>query len=242
MSLTVDGVRVAYGGNVVLDGVSLEADAGRVTALIGPNGAGKTTLFNVITGVLRPGAGTVVLDGRDLAGLSVHRRVRAGLGRTFQRLELFDTLTVRENLQVAASVLPAKRRTAAVDGMIDRLGLQPVAEVRSGTLPTGTGRVVELGRALVTEPQVLLLDEPASGQTAEETEAFSTLLVELAEAGLAVLLVEHDMDLVMRTATRIHVLDFGQVIASGTPDEVRDNAAVQAAYLGVAPAPEAVDA
>lgn len=232
MTLTVTDVGVAYGGNTVLDGVSLDARPGSITALIGPNGAGKTTLFNVITGVLRPSRGSVHLDGRDLAGLDVHRRARAGLGRTFQRLELFGSLTVAENLTVAAAVLPRAERRAAVDDTVDRLGLGSLADVRTGTLPTGTGRMVELARALVAKPRALLLDEPASGQTVEETATFARVLTELAESGLVVLLVEHDMDLVMRSAHRIHVLDFGHVIASGDPDTVRNDPAVQAAYLG----------
>lgn len=232
MTLQIDHVRVAFGGNLVLDDVGLDAPTGQVTALIGPNGAGKTTLFDVITGVLEPQAGTVTLDGEDLAGQGVHRRARAGLGRTFQRLELFGTLTVRENLQVAAAVLPRRSRTTAVDAAIERLGLGRIADERSGALPTGTGRLVELGRALVAGPKVLLLDEPASGQNTHETETFSALLSRLAGEGLTVLLVEHDMDLVMRTADRVHVLDFGQVIASGSPDEVRADPNVQAAYLG----------
>lgn len=232
MSLDVEGIRVAFGGNTVLDGVSLDAAPGAVTALIGPNGAGKTTLFDVVTGVIRPDRGTVRLDGTDVSSLNVHRRVRAGLARTFQRLELFGTLTVRENIEVAASVLPRTRRRSAVDAVIDRAGLADIAGTRSGTLPTGSGRMIELARALVTSPRVLLLDEPASGQTAEETEVFSRLLIELADEGLAILLVEHDMALVMRSAHRVHVLDFGRVIASGDPATIRSDPAVQAAYLG----------
>ncbi len=232
-------VRVSFGGNTILDGVSLDAPDGAVTALIGPNGAGKTTLFNVITGVLGPRAGRVVLDGVDVSGLGVHRRVRAGLGRTFQRLELFGTLTVAENLQVAASRLPRTERRGAVTEMIERVGLGPVADVRSGSLPTGTGRVIELARALLGRPTTLLLDEPASGQNPEETRRFSELLHRLAAEGLAILLVEHDMDLVMGTAGHIHVLDFGHVIASGPPATIRTDPAVLAAYLGDAAEPTA---
>ncbi len=233
MALEIDDVTVHFGGHRVLDRVGLDAHRGRITALIGPNGAGKTTLFNVITGVQRPGSGTVRLDGNDLAGRAPHRRARAGLGRTFQRLELFGTLTVRENLRVAAAAVPRRRRDHVVDRTVDRLGLGAVAGARCDTLPTGTGRLVELGRALVGSPTVLLLDEPASGQDDAETARFSRLLVDLATDGMTVVLVEHDMDLVMRISDRVHVLDFGRLIASGTPDEVRLDPAVQAAYLGV---------
>ena len=232
MALEVSNVSVRFGGNIVLDCVNLDVPGGGITALIGPNGAGKTTLFNVITGVLKPTAGRVQLGSVDLTKMSAHRRVRSGLGRTFQRLELFGTLTVAENLRVAASSLPRGQRQLRVDSTIERLGLASIAEVRTDTLPTGTGRLVELGRALLGEPKVLLLDEPASGQNDEETAAFSDLLVALAGEGLTILLVEHDMDLVMRISDRVHVLDFGQLIASGTPAEVRLDAKVQAAYLG----------
>ncbi len=234
MALIVDEVTVWFGGHRALDDVSLDATDGQITALIGPNGAGKTTLFNVIAGVQRARTGVVRLGDRDLTRLSTHRRARAGLGRTFQRLELFGALTVRENLRVAARAVPRSRRGEVVDAVLDRLDLGPIAEVRSDTLSTGTGRVVELGRALVCEPEVLLLDEPASGQDDQETARFSSLLVDLAAEGMTVLLVEHDMELVMRISDRIHVLDFGRLIASGDPDAVRADPAVQAAYLGAA--------
>lgn len=234
MSLEVDHVTVRFGGNTVLDDVSLAAADGRITALIGPNGAGKTTLFNVMTGVQRPVEGRVRLDGRDVSHAAPHRRVRAGLGRTYQRLELFGTLTVRENLRTAAASVPRRRRAAVVDEMIERLGLDAIAEQRCDTLPTGNGRIVELARALVRRPSVVLLDEPASGQDDEETARFSRVLVELAAEGTAVLLVEHDMELVMRISDHVHVLDFGRLIASDTPERVSSDPAVQAAYLGSA--------
>lgn len=232
MALEIRGVTVYFGGNRVLESVDLDAHDGHITALIGPNGAGKTTLFNVITGVLRPQAGRIFLDGRELTNMSAHARVRAGMGRTFQRLELFGTLTVRETLRVAASRAPRSQRHMIVESIIDRLDLGAIAEVRTDGLPTGTGRVVELARALVGDPSVLLLDEPASGQDDSETARFSSLLTELATQGMTILLVEHDMDLVMNISDRIHVLDFGRLIASGTPTQVRSDPAVQAAYLG----------
>lgn len=240
MAVEVEHVTVRFGGNTVLDDVSLAAPDGRITALIGPNGGGKTTLFNVITGVQKPQAGTVRLAGRDVTQVAPHVRVRGGLGRTFQRLELFGTLTVRENLRTAAASIPRRRRSAAVEEMIERLALGQIAEQRCDTLPTGSGRVVELARALMRRPAVVLLDEPASGQDEEESARFSALLVELAAGGLTVLLVEHDMDLVMRISDHVHVLDFGRLIASGAPHDIVADPVVQAAYLG-APGASAAD-
>lgn len=232
MVLDVRDVTVRFGGHTALNNVSIDAPDGIVTGLIGPNGAGKTTMFNVITGVQRPNSGTVALDGVDLDSVPAHKRARQGLGRTFQRLELFGSLTVRENIRVAASSLPRSQRGARADELIEQLGMQAIAQQRADTLSTGTGRLVELARCLATRPRLVLLDEPASGQDEQETERFSALLTQLAANGIAILLVEHDMDLVMQVCQRLHVLDFGQLIASGTPAEVRADAKVQAAYLG----------
>ncbi|WP_426574641.1 ABC transporter ATP-binding protein [Aquihabitans sp. McL0605] len=235
MSLEVRDVTVRFGGHTALDAVAVDAPAGAVTGLIGPNGAGKTTLFNVITGVQRAAGGSVLLDGAPLDGLAPHARAKRGLGRTFQRLELFSSLTVRENIRVAVSARPGRQTTkvaTATDELIDRLDLGAIADTRADSLSTGTGRIVELGRCLALDPKVLLLDEPASGQDDQETERFATVLTELAAAGTAVLLVEHDMDLVMRVCDRIHVLDFGRLLASGTPAEIQADAKVRAAYLG----------
>lgn len=232
MALEVTGVTVHFGGQVALDSVSLDAADGMVTGLIGPNGAGKTTLFNVITGVQRAQAGTVALQGASLDGLPAHRRTRQGLGRTFQRLELFGSLTVRENIRVATTSLPRRERGSRTEDLLHRLGLADVAAERADALSTGTGRLLELARCLATNPRLVLLDEPASGQDEAETDRFAQLLTELAADGVAILLVEHDMDLVMSVCDRIHVLDFGHLIASGTPSEVRANPRVQAAYLG----------
>lgn len=239
MGLEVEGVSVRFGGLAALSDVSLRAGDGAITGLIGPNGAGKTTLFNVVTGMQRPNAGTVRLDNRDLRGLSSYRRARLGLGRTFQRLELFGTLTVAENVGVAASiaqrgVVRARAKTIHEirEEVLERLGLTAVANDRADTLPTGTGRLVELARALATRPKVLLLDEPAAGQDTEETHRFSDVLRSLAHDGLAILLVEHDMDLVMNVCDTVAVLDYGRVICTGTPAEIRADPEVQAAYLG----------
>ncbi len=235
--LDVSDVTVRFGGKVAVDQASLVAEPGCVTGLIGANGAGKTTLFNVITGLLEPDAGEIVLDGRDLTRLQPYRRARLGLARTFQRLELLGTMTVRENLAVAAETRrgwarDGVRPSLIIDAVLDRVGLREIAAARADTLPTGIARLVELARALATKPHVLLLDEPASGQTEQETEIFGALLRELAGEGMTVVLVEHDVPLVMKVCDVVHVLDFGRIIAVGTPDEVRRNDKVIAAYLG----------
>ena len=239
MALEIRGISVRFGGLAALSDVSLSAGEGAITGLIGPNGAGKTTLFNVVTGMQRPNAGSVCLDDRDLHGLSSYRRARLGLGRTFQRLELFGTLTVAENVSVAASIARrgvVRSRSRVVqevrEEVLERLGLTVVANDRADTLPTGTGRLVELARALATRPKVLLLDEPAAGQDTDETQRFSEVLRSLASEGLAILLVEHDMELVMNVCHSVVVLDYGRVICTGTPTEIREDPEVQAAYLG----------
>ena len=214
----------------------MDADGGYVTGLIGPNGAGKTTLFNVITGLQDPTRGRVRIDGKE-AAKRAHLRARAGVARTFQRLEIFGSLTARENILVAAEIRrrwsrdKSKPREVAEE-LIDRVGIREFADERGDNLPTGRARLVELARALATRPRLLLLDEPGSGLDTGETEAFGALLMELAADGLAVLLVEHDVELVMRVCKRIHVLDFGRVIAQGTPAEIQADERVQAAYLG----------
>jgi branched-chain amino acid transport system ATP-binding protein len=243
--LAVEDVSVKFGGNHALLGVGLDVRSGEITGLIGPNGAGKTTLFNVITGLLTPTSGRIVYDGRDVSRLDTHTRARLGIARTFQRLELFTDLSVRDNLRVAGEIrntwsgwgrgprrINVGRETERV---LDLIGLAGVADAEVATIPTGTARVVELGRALMIQPRLLLLDEPASGQTDEETKAFEALLRRLvSEDGLAILLVEHDMGLVMEVCDCIHVLDFGQVIAVGPPGVVRADPRVRDAYLGAA--------
>jgi len=240
--LDVRDVTVRFGGQVALTGVSVEAGEGRITGLIGPNGAGKTTLFNVITGLQAPDRGRVLLGEDDITGLPPYKRARRGVARTFQRLELFGLLTVRENLAVAADIRRGwSRRSGRTDDeppsdtaerLIMEIGLVDVADVRADALPTGQARLVELGRALATRPRLLLLDEPASGQDEHETARFADLLRRLAAAGIGILLVEHDMALVMDVCATIHVLDFGTILASGTPAEIRADQSVLAAYLG----------
>jgi branched-chain amino acid transport system ATP-binding protein len=243
MALEVTDVGVSFGGLVALENVSISVEAGRITGLIGPNGAGKTTLFDVVTGMRKPNRGMVVLNGQDLKGIAPYRRSRLGLGRTFQRLELFGTLTVRENIKVAASIdrrrgffRAQRRHSETVDALaqrlIDSVNLGSVADQRADTVSTGMGRLVELARALAVAPSVLLLDEPASGQNAEETEAFASVLRQLAVDGLAILLVEHDMELVMGVCDLVYVLVQGTILRMGSPAEVQSDPAVAEAYLG----------
>jgi ABC-type branched-subunit amino acid transport system ATPase component len=235
--LTVDSVSVRFGGLQALSAVSIDVPEDEVTGLIGPNGAGKTTLFNVVTGLQPPTGGTVILEGRDITNAKPHQRARLGIGRTFQRLETFGTLDVRDNVLVAAEMRHGWSREKfkpadLTDELIERIGLTSVAQERVDRLPTGTQRLVELARALATKPRVILLDEPSSGLNESETDDLAELLVELAATGLGILLVEHDMGLVMSACHHIHVLDFGQIIAFGTPTEVQANPLVRAAYLG----------
>jgi branched-chain amino acid transport system ATP-binding protein len=237
--LSADEIVVRFGGVAALQAASVAVDPGRVAGLIGPNGAGKTTLFNVVTGLQEPTSGRVVFDGVDITHRSPFRRARMGIARTFQKLEAFSSLSARDNVLVAAEQRTAWDRSgfdtaAVVDELLERVGIADVANFMVGTLPTGTARRVELARALATQPKVLLLDEPSSGLNEEETESMAALLRELVADGLAVLLVEHDMPFVMSTCEHIHVLDFGRVIATGSPADIQGNAAVQAAYLGSA--------
>ena len=238
------GVKVRFGGNVALDDVSISVEPGSITGLIGPNGAGKTTLFNTITGLQPLAGGQVMFNGRDVTKEPAHKRTRMGLARTFQRLELFTSLSVRDNVLVAGEIrnrwgVRAGRIDARAEAerILDLVGLREVADREVGEIPTGQARVVELARALMIQPTLVLLDEPASGQTEEETERFGELLGELAGEGLGICLVEHDMALVMNVCQTIHVLDFGRIIASGPADVVRTDPAVIDAYLG---SPESV--
>jgi branched-chain amino acid transport system ATP-binding protein len=247
-ALTVSDVSVRFGGLQALNSVSLEVARGEVHGLIGPNGAGKTTLFNVITGLQRPTHGRVHLGDQDVTGAKPHVRSRLGLGRTFQRLELFGTLSARENVQMAAEVQRNKLTNGRspieeAEFQLERVGILHIADEPTDSLPTGLARLVEMARALATSPTVLLLDEPSSGLNAEETHGLGEVLQQLAAEGMGVLLVEHDMALVMAICARVDVLDNGEVIARGDPASVRANPVVQEAYLGGEPEPvEGADA
>jgi branched-chain amino acid transport system ATP-binding protein len=236
--LEVRGVTVRFGGHVAVSDVDLDVEPGAITGLIGPNGAGKTTLFNVITGLQDTVSGRVILDGRDLTGAKAYVRAQAGIARTFQRLEVFGSLTARENVQTAAEIRRRWSRDRSidirdeVDRLLDLVGIRAVADERVDSMPTGLARLVELARALATRPKVLLLDEPASGLDDAESESFAELLLHLAEEGTAILLVEHDVHLVMKVCSDINVLDFGSILAQGTPAEIQHNPAVLEAYLG----------
>jgi branched-chain amino acid transport system ATP-binding protein len=232
-------VSVRFGALQAVRDVSLSVDAGQIAALIGPNGAGKTTLFNAVSGVQRC-EGKVILDGEDVSDASPQRRARLGMNRTFQRLEVFGTMSAYDNIRTAAEIAARSRRSsmrgcaARAEEVVAMLGLASVAGRRADSLPTGQARLVELGRVLATDPKVVLLDEPASGLDEHETDRVAEVLTALRDGGMAILLVEHDIDLVMQLSSIVHVLNLGELIAVGTPEEVRDDLNVQEAYLGAA--------
>lgn len=237
--LEISQVNVRFGGNHAVRDVDLGIEPGRITGLIGPNGAGKTTTFNVITGLLEPSSGRVVLDGQDITRQPPHRRARRGLARTFQKLEVFGSMTARENILTAAEInrrrLPDNTSpNQLTDEIIERIGVGDIQHHRVDALPTGSARLVEIGRAMATAPRLLLLDEPASGLDESESHSFGELLQSLAADGIGILMVEHDVALVMRICEWIYVLDYGAVIAEGTAEEIQANPEVLDAYLGTA--------
>jgi len=251
--LEVRDVTMRFGGIVALDGVSFAMDEGRIVGLIGPNGAGKTTLFNCLSRLYTPSRGEILFQGRSMLGLPAHRIAALGIGRTFQNLALFQTMTVVDNVMVGvhgksggdflsdALRLP---RVGRAEGEVRRvareliafLGLDGVAGHPAAGLPYGTLKRVELARALAGRPKLLLLDEPASGLNHEEVAALGTLIRSIRDRGVTVLLVEHHMGLVMQVSDRVVVLDFGRKIAEGTPVEVQTHPDVVRAYLGDAAA------
>jgi branched-chain amino acid transport system ATP-binding protein len=228
--LEVDNVSKRFGGIVALDGVSFEAEAGEIVGLIGPNGAGKTTAFNVITRLYTPEEGDVRFDGKTLLRTAVSRVVQRGIARTFQNVELFRGMTVIENVLVGAH---ARRGEQSAEDVLFYVNLHSLRYRSAAELPYGTQKRVELARALISAPRLLLLDEPAGGLSHDEVTQLGRFIRGLRDDfELTVLLVEHHMGLVMSIADRVHVLDFGRKIAAGTPVEVRSNKQVIEAYLG----------
>ena len=228
--LSLEHVRRRFGGIVAVDDVSFDVEAGQFVGLIGPNGAGKTTLFNLITRLYKPDAGTIVFAGESLLSAPAHAIVRRGIARTFQNIELFPSMSVLENVLVG---MRHGSESRALE-LLDYVGLADVAHRSALGLPYVQLKRVEIARALATEPRLLLLDEPASGLSHEEVGQLAAFMRSLREElELTVLLVEHHMNFVMNVSQTVHVLDFGRLIASGTPDEVRADPAVIEAYLGV---------
>jgi branched-chain amino acid transport system ATP-binding protein len=231
--LTLQSVSRRFGGIVALDDVSLDVAHGEIVGVIGPNGAGKTTVFNVISRLYAPESGDVLLDGESLLATPAHSVVRRGVARTFQNVELFATMSVRDNVLVGGH---ARRGARSAEELLDYLGLGALADRPAGTLPHGTQKRVETARALASGPRLLLLDEPAGGISHEEVEELAAVVRQVRDDfELAILLVEHHMGLVTSVCERVHVLDFGRVIASGTPAQVQAHAAVVEAYLGAEP-------
>jgi branched-chain amino acid transport system ATP-binding protein len=243
--LDVAGLRVTYGGVVAVSDVDLQVTEGTIYGLIGPNGAGKTSMVDALTGYTRPAAGRITFDGRDIGALRPYRRARLGLARTFQSVELFDDLTVDENLLVASehvTVASALRDLflphrppdrAGVDWAISVCGLEDVVDRYPSQISLGKRKLVGIGRALAREPRLVLLDEPAAGlDTDESTELGRRLRTLPEEHGVTVLLIDHDMGLVLSVCDYLMVLDFGRQIAAGTPAEIRDDQRVIEAYLG----------
>jgi branched-chain amino acid transport system ATP-binding protein len=243
--LDIRGLTKSFGSLVAVDNLSFVAEAGVFQAIIGPNGAGKTTVFNLLSGLFRPTAGSIVFDGQDVTALVPEQRVALGMARTFQITEIFPELSVRLNLRIGAEAAAGFRRrpwlsraeaaaiAARVDELATMVGVTDKLDRLVGELSHGDQRAVEIGLALALHPKLLLLDEPTAGMGDQETEAIAALMQRLhRQRGMTIVLIEHDMQLVFRVADRITVLDRGAMLASGTPAEIAGNDAVQAAYLG----------
>jgi sulfate-transporting ATPase len=240
-ALLVDRLTVRYGGVVAVNDVSLHVDRGTIVGLIGPNGAGKTSVIDAVTG-FAPATGSIELAGRRLDKLAPHARVRAGLARTFQSLELYDDLSVEENVSVAALGGRQADRRAAVARALADVGIAALADRPAGELSQGERQLVSIARACVADPEVLLLDEPAAGLDSEESTWLGQQIRAIGASGTALLLVDHDVNLVLSVCDHVYVLDFGAVIAEGPPEAIRSDRAVAAAYLGTMHDTEAVTA
>jgi ABC-type branched-subunit amino acid transport system ATPase component len=232
-TLVLDGVGVRYGGVIALDDVSLAVEPGATLGLIGPNGAGKTTLINATTGIATLAAGTIALGARRLNGLPPHRIARAGIARTYQNIRLFGALDVRTNLAAGAFAQPGRLGDEEARALLERAGVSHLAhDALASALPYGDQRRLEIARALASRPAILMLDEPAAGMNPTETAHLVDTIRALAQSGIGVLLIEHDMTLVRAACDQVVVLNFGEVLARGTPAEIARDPAVIEAYLG----------
>lgn len=257
--LKVEELGIRFGGVVALEGVTFSVEKGEIYALIGPNGAGKTTLFNCVSGIYTPTHGSVFLDGNDISSLKPYQRARYGMTRTFQNLQIFETMSVIENVMVGARIhergsllthmlgMPSvKVQNAQTQkralGLLEQVGIADLAEQRAGDQSYGVVKRLEIARALATNPRVLMLDEPVAGCNATETADVETVIRDVANRGVSVVLVEHDMHMVMGLAHRVHVLNQGKTLAVGAPEDIRKNGAVIEAYLGTPEETESVDA
>lgn len=248
--IEVAEVGMRFGGVAALQGIRYSVPPNIIQAVIGPNGAGKTTLFNCISGRLKPTTGQIAFEGKQLVGLAPHRIAEYGIARTFQHVALFKKMTALENVMLgrhprtrsgfwaAGLRLPRMRseekqiRAVSLQ-YLDLVGLADSAEMEAGTLPLGKQKILEIARALATEPRLVLLDEPAGGLNMKETEELGELIQNIKARGVTVMIVEHDMNLIMDISDRVLVLHYGQVLASGTPGEIKENSEVIEAYLGV---------
>jgi len=247
--LELRDVRMNFGGVAALKGILHGVPEGIIQAVIGPNGAGKTTLFHCISGLLRPTSGSILFQGQEISGFVPHRIARLGISRTFQHVALFKSMTVLENVMLGRHPrtrsgfwatgfrLPGMRREErrireSAESYLELVGLKEISHLQAGTLPLGKQKILEIARALATEPRLLLLDEPAGGLNMRETEVLGDLIQRICKYGTTVVLVEHDMNLVMDISDQILVLHYGEFLASGSPRQIKDNPAVIEAYLG----------